>query len=239
MIGNSLEVSKFNRLFLKLNRFICNLLTVLPRQCVHTQFFFPKMNSYVYFRVKILWTDHSREWIIFDFHLSYTMSKPHELHRIILLTNWLIFLGNFSSDRIQPNLINTTLVYATPSILQHIFVWTNFLVQNCHFYTTTTFDNVTFLESLLFHVKEVVRFNIPFIYVMYIWKFPFSLGNYLGTSLNIGNSMIIKVTGVEWTWLGLGWHAILEIFGFLFQEFLRIFIFFWSYKLFFHNIYIA
>ena len=32
---------------------------------------------------------------------------------------------------------------------------------------------------------------------------PLSLGNYLGTSLIIGNSMMIRVTGVEWTWLGL------------------------------------
>ena len=37
---------------------------------------------------------------------------------------------------------------------------------------------------------------------------PFSLGNYLGTSLSIGNLMIIRVTIVEWTWLELGWpHA--------------------------------
>ena len=61
-------------------------------------------------------------------------------------------------------------------------------------------------------------------------EYLFSLGNYLGTSLNIGNSTITKVTSVEWTWLGLGWHATPEIFGLLFQEFLRTFIFFWSYK---------
>jgi hypothetical protein len=34
---------------------------------------------------------------------------------------------------------------------------------------------------------------------------PFSLGNYLRTSLIIGNLMIIRVTSVEWTWLGLEW----------------------------------
>jgi hypothetical protein len=34
---------------------------------------------------------------------------------------------------------------------------------------------------------------------------PFSLGNYLSTSLIIGNLMIIKVTSVECTWLGLEW----------------------------------
>ena len=37
---------------------------------------------------------------------------------------------------------------------------------------------------------------------------PFLLGNYLGTSLIIGNLVTIKVTSVEWTWLGLEWpHA--------------------------------
>ena len=34
---------------------------------------------------------------------------------------------------------------------------------------------------------------------------PFSLGNYLRTSLIIENLMIIRVTSVEWTWLGLEW----------------------------------
>ena len=32
---------------------------------------------------------------------------------------------------------------------------------------------------------------------------PFSLGDYLRTSLTIGNFMIIKVTSVEWTWMML------------------------------------
>ena len=32
MISNSPEVLNFNQLILKLNRFICNLLSVLPRQ---------------------------------------------------------------------------------------------------------------------------------------------------------------------------------------------------------------
>ena len=31
---------------------------------------------------------------------------------------------------------------------------------------------------------------------------PFSIGNYLRISLIIGNLMIIRVTSVEWTWLG-------------------------------------
>ena len=34
---------------------------------------------------------------------------------------------------------------------------------------------------------------------------PFLLGNYLGTSLIIENLMLIRVTSVEWTWLGLEW----------------------------------
>ena len=33
---------------------------------------------------------------------------------------------------------------------------------------------------------------------------PFSLGN-VGTSLIVGNVMRIRVTSVEWTWLGLEW----------------------------------
>ena len=34
--------------------------------------------------------------------------------------------------------------------------------------------------------------------------YPFPHGNYLGTSLIIGNLMIIKVISVEWARLGLG-----------------------------------
>ena len=34
---------------------------------------------------------------------------------------------------------------------------------------------------------------------------PFSLGNSLGTSLIIGNLMILRVFSVEWTWLGFEW----------------------------------
>ena len=36
----------------------------------------------------------------------------------------------------------------------------------------------------------------------------FSFGNYLGTSLIIGNLMIIRITSVEWTWLGLEWPPV-------------------------------
>ena len=34
---------------------------------------------------------------------------------------------------------------------------------------------------------------------------PFLRGNYLGTTLTIGNLMRIRVTSVEWAWLGLQW----------------------------------
>ena len=34
---------------------------------------------------------------------------------------------------------------------------------------------------------------------------PFSLGNYLESSLIIKNLMIIRVTSLEWTWLRLLW----------------------------------
>jgi hypothetical protein len=33
----------------------------------------------------------------------------------------------------------------------------------------------------------------------------FSLGNDLGTSLIIGNLMTLRITSVEFTWLGLEW----------------------------------
>ena len=36
---------------------------------------------------------------------------------------------------------------------------------------------------------------------------PFSLGNYLGTSLIIGNLLRIRVTSVERTWLALERHT--------------------------------
>ena len=42
---------------------------------------------------------------------------------------------------------------------------------------------------------------------------------------SLGNLMITRVTSVEWTWLGLEWPATPDIFGLLFQEFLRIFVF--------------
>jgi hypothetical protein len=37
---------------------------------------------------------------------------------------------------------------------------------------------------------------------------PFSLGNYLITSLIIENLIIIRVISVEWTWLGLEWPLV-------------------------------
>jgi hypothetical protein len=32
--------------------------------------------------------------------------------------------------------------------------------------------------------------------------YSFSLGDYLGTLFTIGNLLIIRVSSVEWTWLG-------------------------------------
>ena len=50
---------------------------------------------------------------------------------------------------IKSNLVSTTLVYMTPSILRHILAWPNFLVQNSLFHMTTTLNNKTFRNSIL------------------------------------------------------------------------------------------
>ena len=50
---------------------------------------------------------------------------------------------------IQSNLVNTTLIHTTPSILRHIFARPNFLVQISFFYMTTALDNATFRMSVL------------------------------------------------------------------------------------------
>ena len=62
-------------------------------------------------------------------------------------------------------------------------------------------------KSLFCHIQEVVNAKIPYIYVMYSTSkiHPFSLGNYLGTSLIVGHLMRIRVTSVDWTWLRLEW----------------------------------
>ena len=56
-------------------------------------------------------------------------------------------------------------------------------------------------------MKEVVNAQISFTYVnMFIYNTSIFTGglleNYLGTSHIIGNLMIIRVTSVEWTWVG-------------------------------------
>ena len=63
---------------------------------------------------------------------------------------------------IQSNLVNTTLVYMTPSILGH------FLVQNSLFFIQVRHLIMRHLESPFCHIKEVVNAKIPFIYVVYI-----------------------------------------------------------------------
>ena len=59
------------------------------------------------------------------------------------------------------------------------------------------------LESPFYHTKEVVDAKIPFSLNTSIFTW-----NYLRMLLIIGNFMIIRVTSVEWTWLGSEWpHA--------------------------------
>jgi hypothetical protein len=40
---------------------------------------------------------------------------------------------------------------------------------------------------------------------------PISLGNHSGTSFIFGDLKIIRITSVEWTWIGLEWlmHSVL------------------------------
>ena len=61
------------------------------------------------------------------------------------------------------------------------------------------------------HIKEVVNVKILSSMLGTPKTHPFSLGNYLETSLIIGNLMIIMVTSVEWTWFGLEWHPTLYV----------------------------
>ena len=63
-----------------------------------------------------------------DGHHGVLMECAYLIHRLLL----------------QSNLNSTTLVYTTPSILRHIFVRPNFLVQNSLSYTNMTLDNTTF-----------------------------------------------------------------------------------------------
>ena len=53
--------------------------------------------------------------------------------------------GNLTTH-VQPNLVNTTRVCMTRSILRHIFARPNILVQNPLFYMTMTLDNMTFIR---------------------------------------------------------------------------------------------
>jgi hypothetical protein len=55
------------------------------------------------------------------------------------------------------------------------------------------------LESPFGLIKAVVNAKIPFIYVMYI------LNTSIFTWELLRNFMIIRVTSVEYTWLGLEW----------------------------------
>jgi hypothetical protein len=108
---------------------------------------------------------------------------------------------------VQPNLVNRTLVYSTPSILRHIFARPKFLGQNYLFYTATTLNNTTFRNPRFVILKRHVMLN-NFSSMLCTSKIhSFSLGNYLGNSPIIGNLMRIRVTSVQWTWLGLEWPS--------------------------------
>ena len=172
-------------------------------------------------------------------------------------------------------------------IFYTFFAGPNFVAQNSNFYTATALDNATFGISCFAILKRQLMLGFLSSMLCTSNMHPFSIGNYLGTSLIIGNVMRIRVTSAKWTWLGLEWPLaqcvakrrasllssfLLEnslysgvdkiivilksqqgikirwqlltwvrntqIFGLLFQEFLRIFVFVWSYKLLFHTIYI-
>ena len=70
------------------------------------------------------------------------------------------------------NLVNTTL-----SILQHIFVQSNFFSSKLPLYTTTTLDNAT-LRIFVLSFKQVINAKIPSS-MLYTSKIhPFSLGNF-------------------------------------------------------------
>ena len=57
------------------------------------------------------------------------------------------------------------------------------------------------LESPFCHIKEIVnaKKNSSMLYTSK--RHPFSLENYLGNSLTIGNLMRIRATSAKWTWL--------------------------------------
>ena len=50
---------------------------------------------------------------------------------------------------VQFNLINTTIVYTTSSMIRHIFLRPIFVVPNSLFYTATTLNNATSRISVL------------------------------------------------------------------------------------------
>ena len=52
MIGNFPAILKFNRLFLKLNRFICNYLPVLPDHRITTCYLLTKQEAFMFYACK-------------------------------------------------------------------------------------------------------------------------------------------------------------------------------------------
>jgi hypothetical protein len=88
---------------------------------------------------------------------------------------------------LQSNLVNTTLVYTTPSILWHIFVQPIFLVQNSIFYTTSTLHNATFRNirrSVILKRSLMLKFlHLCYVHLKYIhfhlgttWELHLPLG---------------------------------------------------------------
>ena len=101
------------------------------------------------------------------------------------------------------------------NLLNH---WSN-LVNTAHFcketkhfwFQTPSFTRLRHsimrhLESPFCHTKEVLNVKLPFTYVMYIEiNIHFHLGTIQELHLFIGNLMIMRVTRVDWTQLGLEW----------------------------------
>jgi hypothetical protein len=54
----------------------------------------------------------------------------------------------------------------------------------------------------------MLEFLTSMLCIVHLKYIHFSRGNYLGTSLIIGNLMITRVSSVEWTWLGFEWPPV-------------------------------
>ena len=66
----------------------------------------------------------------------------------------------------QSNLVSMTIVYTTPSVLQHTLAIPKIMYQTPSF-IRPRLSRMRHLESMVCHIEEVVNAKIPFIYVMY------------------------------------------------------------------------